>query len=48
MAGLIIEDAVMKSFMGSVSNDSEEVRLPYTVKVESVQNDSMKRKRTED
>ena len=48
MAGLIIPDAVMKSFMGSVSNDNEEIRIPYTVKVESVQNNSMKRKRTED
>ena len=45
---MAIPDAVMKSFMGSVGNANEGIEIPYTVKIESVQNNSTKRKRTED
>ena len=45
---MAIPDAVIKSFMGSVGNANEEIKIPYTVKIESVQNNSTKRKRTED
>ena len=45
---MAIPDAVIKSFMGSVGNANEEIKIPYTIKIEAVHNDSMKRKRTED
>ena len=48
MAGLMIPNAVMKSFMGDLGADNETIRIPYTMKIEPVQNDSKKRKRTED
>lgn len=48
MAGLIIPDALVKKFGHNLSDANEEFKLPYTVKIESVRNNSTKRKRTED
>ena len=47
MAALIIPDALIKKFGGSLGEANEKFQLSYTITIESEKNTSMKRKHTE-
>ena len=49
VAGLILPDATIKRFGGSSLGDdiNEYIKLPYSIKIESGENNSAKRKRTD-
>ena len=36
MAGLILSDSLIKKFGGSLGNANENIKLPYSVKIEPV------------
>ena len=47
MAGLILPDAAIKRFGGHLSDVNENIELSYSIKIKSGENNSAKRKRTD-
>ena len=48
MAGLIMPDDLIKKYGGKLCVANEKFKLPYSLTIESVKSNSLKRKHTED